>query len=225
MRFVLAVAFCSGTLTVGLSNAADTPHDQVVSEFIRQLATMQDVYDANARDVSTSKNKLLDGIRGSTRIKLELGVSINMLQPMNLAPPYETLLPTVMQVYQRKIELHDRLIAIATQFVGGSPKPGVDYGQLTAEAPQITATLEQADKVLFQTTPMFCFLLVHDKTDKEGHLSHLNINKARRSELVKQIDISFGRHLKDKAPNYTISAALVIRDFLVGEHKSADDPW
>ena len=108
-------------------------------------------------------------------------------------------------------------------FIAG-PQTGVDYGKLTAAIPQISVLLEDIDKSLFRTAQLFCLLLVDRKPDSKGLLTHLMITTAQRKQLVKQIDSSFGARLSDQNRNYTVESAALMRDFLLGPRKSADEP-
>ena len=219
-RYFGTIVLCCLT---GASYAQQTPAYNVVAEYIRQLAAIQEVQELSARELKASNNSLLDAIRGSTRIKLELSRDIETFKAMNLDPPFETLLPTVINYYRQKIELHDTLIEIASKFIAG-PQTGVDYGKLTAAIPQISVLLEDIDKSLFRTAQLFCLLLVDRKPDSKGLLTHLMITTAQRKQLVKQIDSSFGARLSDQNRNYTVESAALMRDFLLGPRKSADEP-
>ena len=168
---------------------------------------------------------MMDSIRGSARIKLELSRNIGAFKAMKVEPPFDGLLQNVVSWYQHKIELHDNLIEIASKFTSGTPQPGVDYAKLTAAMPQITANMEYIDKALYDLTPMFCLLLIDRKPDSKGLVSHLVITTEQRRQLVKRIDSFFGTRLSDKNRNYTIDSAAIIKEFLLGNRKSADDPW
>jgi hypothetical protein len=63
---------------------------------------------------------------------------------------------TIAGFYEQKIEVHKQFIAIASAFVSG-PKPGVDYGAMTADAPKLTAMLEYLDRAQFSGDALsFC---------------------------------------------------------------------
>lgn len=164
------------------AHAQETPGYEVVAEYIRQLGTMNDIRKTALKEMSGSTNQMADAIRSSTRIKLELRRGIYALKGMKvLDKGYETLLPSVVQLYEKKIELHDSIIDIASQLVAG-PKPGVDYTKLAATMPQITATLEYVDNTLEGTTPMFCLLLVDPRrVDDRGNVDHLRISPRRNA--------------------------------------------
>lgn len=222
-HWIAAIALFCLVLFVDQGHAADTPHDQVVSEFIRQMAEIRELQEIAARELKTSDDQIMDSIRASTRINAQLRRDIAMLKSMTLGPPYETLLPAIIQLYHEKISLHDDLINVAAEFPRGS-QPGVDYGKLSAATPQIAATIDHVEKMLFQMTPMFCFLLLDDRANNTGKPRHLNITDARRREMIKEIDDLFGHRLSAKDPNFAVSSAVLIKKFLAGGH-SADDPW
>ena len=206
------------------SYGQQTPAYDVISEYIRQLAAIQDVQEASSSDMQASKNQMMDAIRGSTRIKLELSRNVYAFQAMKLDPPFDELLQQVIYFYQKKIELHDEVIEIESKFVTG-PEPGVDYGKLAARMPQITANLEYIDKSLYEQTRMFCLLLVDPRPDAKGVLSHFVVTRAQRKGLLSQIDHSFGARFSANNPSYTVSSAAFIKGCLESKHKSADDPW
>lgn len=227
MNYIIRSVLCLILLLVGTSYAEESPRYTVFSEYVRQLATMQELQDTASKELKETTNRnrqMATMIRSSTRIKLELSRNIAVLKSRTLAAPYDFLIPNIISLYQEKIELHDTLIQIASEFMAG-PKPNVDYGKMAAEMPKITATLEYTDKALYSVTPGFCLMLVDDKADSQGRLSHLIITKAQRKQLVASIDTTFGKRLREKNPAYTIGSAVLIRDFLLGKHKSSDDPW
>jgi hypothetical protein len=96
-----------------------------------------------------------------------------------------------------KIELHQRLIEISNNFVGGS-KPGVDYDKLAAEMPKIRAKLEYVDRTIFEATPLVFATLIVQKPDSKNHVSHLIITKAERARLLESLTDRFGSKLDQK---------------------------
>lgn len=225
MRQITTSVFFALFAFTSPSYAQENPHYDVVHEYIRQLGAIHGLQETAARETATSKNQMADIIRNGTRLQLELRTSVNVFKGMKLSSPNETLLPTVIRFYEKKIELLDDLIEIASQFIVGSPKPGVDYAQLTAATPKITANIEHIDKALFGTSPLFFALLIDDKPDKKGHLSHLIITKAQRKQLVDSINSLFGARLNAKNQNYTVSTASLLKTYLLKDFKSSDDPW
>ncbi len=113
---------------------------------------------------------------------------------------------------------------MATTLLSG-PKPGVDYGALTAEAPKITAGLEYIDRSLLQATPLIFATLIDNKPDKQGHMSRLSITRAERDKLVRDLQLGFGKKLDQDNQNLIVSSASVLRDYLAKKgYKCSDEP-
>jgi hypothetical protein len=102
------------------------------------------------------------------------------------------------------------------------PKPGVDYGKIVANAPKITAAIEEIDKSLFQMTAMVFMSLIDMKADCQNRANHLLINKAQRDDLVQQIDDAFGANL-DIDKRYVVSSAWLMKKKFQ-EFKCSDEP-
>jgi hypothetical protein len=112
---------------------------------------------------------------------------------------------------------------ISTVFLSG-PKPGVDYGAMTARMPQITAEMESIDKAIFNVSPAVVLCLVDERADSQGHLSHLIITKNQRKQMIDGIDRAFGPSLMAKDQNFTVSAAWLVKQGLL-RYKMADEAW
>lgn len=224
----LTAVLSSGALTIALAaQAGDLPQYQFFSEYVRHLIAIHDLQAKATKELAESvslTDKNMTAIRSSTRIKLELGQSIGMMKGLKLADPFEDLPAHMTTLYRQEIDMHDALIELASQFVAG-PKPGVDYGQLAATMPKISAELEFIDETLFKATPMFCFLLIDDKRlDSAGHTNRLLITAAQRKDLLERISSGFGKDLDAKNPIYVVASASVLRTCLRKDFKSADAP-
>jgi len=189
--------------TAGLTQ--QNAHLAFVSEYIRELGANESVRELSERELASEKdvNQLVAGIRGSTRIILELKSQISMLKGMHLNKPFEQLTDHIAAFYQQKIDLHNSFIQLSTELLSG-PKPGVDYGALTAEAPKITAGLEYIDRSLFQATPLIFATLIDMKPDKQGHASRLIVTRAEREQLVRSLQTSFGKKLDQQHQNLIV---------------------
>ena len=208
------------------SHAEEADHYAVVTEYIRELGSNEDLRALAEKELSKSKDsndKMAAGIRNSTRVKLDLATNIKMLQKMQLSKPFETLIPTIIGLYQQKMALHEEMARIAGAFIGGG-QPGVDYGAYATRMPEITANLEFIDKTLFNSTPLMFALLIDPKPDNENHMSRLLITKAQRKQLADRINRSFGKKLNQSDQNYTVSSASVLRTYLTEKgYKCADE--
>jgi hypothetical protein len=230
MRIVSCLCFALTFATVvDPTFAADKPetsHLAFVTEYIRELAATEDIRAAAEQEQkqATQDEMLPNAIHTSTRIQLELRSQIGMLKGMRLNPPFDAFIPDVMEFYKQKIVLHQRLIEISSAFIEG-PKPGVDYGKLSVDVPKIRATLESIDESLLHLTPAIFATLIDVKPDSKNHASHLIITKAEREKLIGSLTDRFGSKLDQKDQNFTVSAASVLKAYLLKDYKCSDDPW
>lgn len=204
----------------------ETPHLVFVTEYIRELAAVENIRASGEKELkqSTTDNTFTNIIHTSTLFQLELGSQISMLNGMNLKPPFEDLIPNITEFYKRKVALWQRMTVIGSAFIGG-PREGVDYGNLGAEMPQVRAQLEFIDKALFDISPMIFATLIDMKPDSKNHASHLIITKVEREKLIASITTDFGPKLDEKDQNLTVSAASVLKGYLLKDYKCSDDPW
>jgi hypothetical protein len=204
----------------------ETPHLAFVTEYIRELAAIEDIRASGEKQLKQGKKDdvFSTAVYTSTRMQLELRSDIKMLNGMHLNDPFDFLIPDITAFYEQKIELHQRLIDIGTAFLSG-PKPGVDYGRLAAEMPKIRATLDDVDHTLFQAAPSIFATLIDLKPDSKNHASHLIVTKAERQKLVEDLDQRFGTKLNLKDQNYTVGAASVLKAYFLKDFKCSDEPW
>jgi hypothetical protein len=209
-----------------LAQKPETPHLVFVTEYIRELAAVEDIRTSWEQEQQGKNNSetFMDSIHASTRMQLELGSQIRMLKSMRLKPPFETLIPDITGFYEQKIDLYQQMIDISSAFVAG-PKPDVDYGKVAAEMPKIRAKLEYIDQSLFEATPLIFATLIDQRPDSQNHLSHLAIKKVERSKLISDVNSDFGAKLDQKDSNYTVGSAKLLKELLLKDYKCSDDPW
>ena len=207
------------------AQTAQTSRLEFVTEYVRELGadeSMRELAEKDMAEAGTDKNSAM--IRSSTRIILELNAQIAALKKMTLDGRFPEVAKTFADFYQQKIDIHKRLIALATAFMSG-PKPKIDYGAMAAEAPQLTATIEYIDRALFLATPLVFAMLVADEPDNQGHMNRLRITRAERDSLLHSLQIEFGAKMDSTDQNYTVSSASVLRDYLSKKgYKCSDDP-
>lgn len=207
------------------SLAQETSHLAFVSEYVRELGLLENLRAAGELESKEKgSNQFSNMIRYSTRLQLELRTNIAMLKGMHFGPQNDDLIKNIIDLHTFKIELHQAMIDIASEFIGG-PKPNVDYGKLAAEMPKITASLEYLDKSFLITSVLVFGTLIDMKPDSKGHASHLIITRAERQQLIRDLKKSFGSKLEAKNQNYIVSAASVLLTYLQKDFKSSDDPW
>jgi hypothetical protein len=229
VKKLLLLAMVLGLLICNVANATeDTPHYNVVREYIMSLCGIYKIQQISTKELQENSNpteKMMTGIRSSTRTKLELNRSITAFREMRLRKPFETLLPTTIFWYEKKINLHNELIDISKTFLAGigDPKPEVDYSKLAARMPEITATFEYIDESIFQMMVLVFALLIDEKPDKEGHMSHLNITKDQRRQFINTIDAYFGENLDKQNKNWTVASAALLKSYLLKNYKCVDE--
>lgn len=222
MRVILALAVLLFSAT---AFAAETPHLTFVTEYVRELSNNEEMRELAAKEMAepgTDKNAAI--IRSATRIVLELNSQIVAMRGMTLNPPFDTVPASVAGFYDQKVQVYNRIIAIATTFMQG-PKPGVDYGALAAEMPKLTPMIEYIDRALFQATPLIFMTLIADKPDPQGHMSRLRITRAECDALARTLQTDFGSKLEMSNQNYIVSSAGLLWFALTKKgYKCSDDP-
>jgi hypothetical protein len=206
---------------------ATDPRLVFVTEYLRELSAQEDIRDNGFKEINqapTPEEQMTSCIHSSTAFQLELNTDIGMLQGMHFAAPFDQLVPSIVGLYKRKIDLHQRLIDICTAMIG-EEKPGVDYDKMVADMPKIRALLESMDQTLLVASGMAWAILIDQKPDSKNHLSHLIITRAERSELLRDLDAGFGQKLDDKNATYLVSSDALLKGLLTKNYKCADEPW
>ena len=234
--FVLLIA---PFIVISNANAAknakakkETPHHEVAAEYIRSLSAVYQIQKAsieqqaqNAENPNPTQ-RFMDAIRNFTKLKYEMQLSINMLKGMQLKPPFETLIPTTIELYQGKYKLYDESLQSSKILVSGTPKPGVNYDKMLARAPEITAEADIVDETIFKLMPLVFASLIDQKPDNEGHMSHLAITKEQKQKLIDSIDVAFGDSISEEnrnKMNWTVSSAYILKAYLQKDYKCLDE--
>jgi hypothetical protein len=203
----------------------ETPHLEFVTEYIHELAAIEDIRESGEKELKDDPQATFTGcIHSATLMQLELASQSSQLKQMRLEDPFNELIPNIVEFYQEKIGLWKQLSDICGAFVGG-PKPNVDYDTLATDMPKVRAKLDFIDKALFEASPAVFLTLVDMKPDSQGHASHLIITKAERKKLIETIDTAFGSKLDEKGANYGVTSAWILKQGLQKDYKSSDDPW
>jgi hypothetical protein len=224
-RFVVTILLTS--MMASTAHAAEAYN--FVKEYVRELAALEGIRDSAEKELAQSASnpsaRMADCIRNGQLYQLELNLDISQLKQVKLAKPVDDVPSMIVQFYQQKLEQYRQMSEICSTIIAG-PKPGVDYGQLAADMPKITANIEYLDHSLFKLCPLVFAALIDQRPDKENHLSHLVISKAERDLLVRELDSSFGKKMDQDNQNWGVSAASVLKTYLTKkDYKFADDPW
>jgi hypothetical protein len=206
----------------------DTPPYDIVSEYIRSLSAVHKIQQSATNESQNNGDDhmqtMMNAIRNFTRLKLELRTSIGMLESMRRkGETFAGLKEITLRVYKEKIKLYDEALTISKIIAYPTPKQGVDYSKMVGRMPEITANLGYLDETLFQSMVLVFGLLIDEKPDGEGHMSHLNITSEERQSLIDHIDAGFGESLESDSKNYTVSSVVLLKAWLLKDYKSTDE--
>jgi hypothetical protein len=209
------------------ADSPETPHLAFVKLYIEQLEAIEDIRDAAAKELKTvpDTQRVADCVHTMTQYQLELSTQISAMQDVRLNKLLDWLPGSLVDYNKQKLDLYKQYgDGCATMLAG--PKPGVDYGKITASLPTIRAQVEFIDKGIFKTAPAVFGSLIEMKGNSHGGADHLIITKAERDDLVHQIKLAFGDKLNQHDQNWIVSAASVLDFYLEKKgYKSSDEPW
>lgn len=219
---VKAVLVASLFSAFSIPSSAETAHLAFVTEYVRQLANLERLRDtANGELQGDISQKMSGCIRNGTRFQLELQSQVGMLKDMQLNSPFNDLPSSLAAFNEKKIELYRKMSEGCEVMISG-PKPGVDYDAIAAQAPKLTATLDYVDHAIFEATPLIFGTLIDPVPDANNKMSKLIITTAERKKLIGDINSYFGAKLDQKDQPWLVSAAWVLRGYLMKDYTTAD---
>ena len=217
-----AILFASLLFASIVPSSAETAHLTFVTEYIRQLANLERLRDTANRELQGDNSQKMSGcVRNGTRFQLELQSQISMLKDMQLDPPFNDLPSNLAAFDEKKIELYRAMSEGCEAMISG-PKAGVDYDAIAAQAPKLTATLDYVDHAIFEATPLVFGTLIDPAPDANDKMSKLIITGAERKKLIGDINSYFGAKLDQKDQPWLVSAAWVLRGYLMKDYTTAD---
>lgn len=220
MRWSLLLAF----LVVAVPAQADeTEQKRFANEFIREVSQLVSIRAQALKDFGTNTHDQMMGcVRTDERLQLELGGFINNLKTFKLTGENSESPGLLMRLWGQESQVYEELGNLCETMLAG-PKPGIDYGALTASAPKLTARIDYLDETLFQSTPLVVATLISNKPDAKGHVSFLILTKAERDDMVRTLNGSFPE-INAKEPKYLTASAQMIREYLTKRgYKMADE--
>jgi len=182
-------------------NAQKAARIALAQEFVRELEVIyrfQETAKKEFAEDSSGPGKLMTGIRVGSRTLFEMNDSINRLSMINVDARWAEFRDALKKLHQERIVLVHEMNQMSKTLLAG-PEPDVNYGKLTARAPEITAQVEQIDKIIFTIAKAMFFALVDDdRRGADGKLHYLILTKKDRTSMVQLIDKTFGPTLEDK---------------------------
>jgi hypothetical protein len=214
----------------GESSATEkTARITLVREFIREMEVLYRLQETAkkefAEDASTA-GKLTTSIRVGTRTLFEMQESVGRLGMIKLDNRWGEFRDLLQSFHKERIAAVQEFNQMSKTMLSG-PEAGVNYGAMTARAPELTAQIEQIDKTMFKMSQaLFLALVDEGRLSSDGNLHHLILNKRDRGGMVYTIDTAFGRSLDDeKNASSVVNAAWAIKYGLTRPtYKAADEP-
>ena len=201
-------------------NTQKTARIALAQEFVRELEVLyrlQETAKKNLPSISGAEKLTTDTL-------FEMNDSINRLSMINVDARWAEFRDALKKLHRERIVLVHEMNQMSKTLLAG-PEPDVNYGKLTARGPEITAQVEQIDKIIFTISKaMFYALVDDDRAGADGKLHHLILTKKDRTSMVQLIDKTFGQTLEDKNASYIVSSAWVIKYGLTRpNYKAADE--
>ncbi len=227
---ILLLALSVQSKPIEKAKVKETPRYEVISEWVRVITAIrihQEKYEQAMSAAKAENDKPLATIGYNHAMNIELRSSIPRLKAMKVSDEHLKGTPTHLAFFfVQKVKLQSELIVIKKKSLVDTPQPGVDYTKLLGRLPEISVEMDNIDRAIVQLATMFCAMLIDTKPNSLGKLDHLLVTKAQRDNLIRQIDLTFGDDLTWKpGVTYNTAAASSTRTFLVGGHRSSDEPW
>jgi hypothetical protein len=222
-------AFCSSAQAERSPTVAEkTARIALVREFVREMEVLYRLQETAKKEFaedSSTAGKLATSIRVGTRTRFEMQESVSRLDMIGLDTRWGEIRDLLKSFHNQRMEAVQEMNQMSKAMLSG-PEPGVNYGAMTARAPELTARVEQIDKSMFQMSQALFFALVDEgRVEEDGNLHHLILNQKDRADAVHTIDAAFGQSLDDKNSTSIVSAAWAIKYGLTRpNYKAADEP-
>ena len=205
--------------------AEDTRPIAFIKELVRDLGTISEIRDRAGdeiqKDQGNSNLVAQDCIRNSTSLILERKFQIAHLQQMHLSEPFSFLVSGIIDLWNESLSLDERMVTLCKAMLKG-PEAIEEVQSIAGEMPEISAKMDYFDKAFFEVMPAAILTLVSQTPDSQGHMSLLVISQAEKSDLIRELELTFGDKLKVKNPKYLVASVVLLRHFLDDGHKTTD---
>ncbi|WP_316229219.1 hypothetical protein [Bradyrhizobium sp. SZCCHNR1070] len=235
----LGLALVAGVLCVGIAvaeaaqverppGANKTARIALVREFVREMEVLYRLQETAKKEFaedSSTAGRLATSIRVGTRTLFEMQESVSRLDMIGLDARWGEFRDLLKSFNEQRMAAVQEMNQMSKAMLSG-PATGVNYGAMTARAPELTAEVEQIDKSMFKMSQPLFFALVDDgRVEADGNLHHLILNKKDRADIIRTIDTAFGQSLDDKNATSIVNAAWAIKYGLTRPiYKAADEP-
>ena len=151
-------------------NTQKTARIALAQEFVRELEVLY-------RLQETAKKEFAEHSSGAGKLTtdtlFEVNDSINRLSMINVDARWAEFRDALKKLHRERIVLVHEMNQMSKTLLAGA-EPDVNFGKLTARAPEITAQVEQIDKIIFTISKAMFFALVDENhVGGDGKLHHL----------------------------------------------------
>jgi hypothetical protein len=204
------------------AGAVETPPLQFVTEYIKDFGAIEHIRLVQERELRASQQPTLATcIQSGNQYRAEIARQLPRMQRMSGPPSWRDLPARIAGLYDRKLALYAEVVRLCTSF-GTGDHANVSSLQVMGVVSQYNAKIEAIDKSLFLTSTDTFNTLLGTTPDRHGKQRRLSITAVEKQDLLRQIQVEFGKELDDDQQTYLTNAATVIRDFL-RSHAAADE--
>jgi hypothetical protein len=215
---IFAFVFCFLLPLVARAQEVSSPF-QFVSYYINSLGTLHRIQVADQTEPSDAGIKHLAAcVHSSMAFGLELTSQISKLKTIHLAPPADEFPSSLAGLYQSKVDIYNQLGKVCGALLGAETAP--TSGRLTAQALELGAQLQFADKALLDLSTLAILPLIIAGSNR------LTVTGSQRKQLIDAVTQNFGSMPKQtERVSYPVGAAFGLQVFLLDRRsRSADDP-
>jgi hypothetical protein len=203
--------------------AQDSPPLQFVTEYVDEFAAVERIrVDEEQALKAPNADMVSICVDSGDRYRRELGQQVARMRSLRIAPPSQDLPEKIADLYSRKLELYQEVIA-ACSALKGQTVGDVNSLEVMAAVSKYDARVDAVDRELFRSASAVFWTLLQQRSETRKHPSRLVITTTQKTNLLRQIERDFGAELQDEQQTYLVNAGSVIHDYLKS-HKASDEP-
>lgn len=204
------------------SSPANHERTRFVMEYVRELSQVAELRADAARTGSTEETgRIADCIRNGTRLQSELEENARTIRSIKLPEHYRQSPQAVASIWEQEATAYQKLTEMCAIFMSRSAA-AVDLSAIETEAPKLAAKIEELDRILFESSPLVCAVLLGNPSGTHRHADRLVLTRKERDELVATLNSSFPA-IDDKGADYLTSSAKVLKIFLANPGRRTAD--
>ena len=203
--------------------AQDSTPLQFVTEYVDEFAAVERIRVAEEQALKAPNADMVSiCVDSGDQYRRVLGEQVARMRSLRIPSPSQDLPENIADLYSRKLELYQEVIATCAALKGRSAGDVNSLEAMVAVA-KYDARVDALDRELFRSASAVFWTLLQQRTETREHASRLVITTTQKAHLLRQIERDFGAELQDQQQTYLVNAASVIHDYLKS-HKASDEP-